>query len=570
MFILPIGEAYAQPEVEWEKTFGAEDNEEAWSVQQTIDGGYIIAGSTYSIGGIDSDVYLVKTDSEGILEWEKTFGGPNLDYGRSVQQTTDGGYIMAGWTRSIGAIDSDVYLIKTDSDGSMLWEKTFGGPNLDCGGNSVQQTIDEGYIIAGWISYPLPLADTDVYLIKTDSDGNELWSRDFTCFPATDIGYSVQQTTDGGYIIAGYTRCLGAGGADVYLIKTDSEGDEQWDFPWWKTFGGAKDDFGRSVQQTTDPPPSSGGYIIAGWTTSFDAGGDDVYLVKTDSDGNELWYETFGGYNSDYGYSVQQTIDGGYIIAGETKSFGESMDVYLIKTDSDGNELWYETFGGSNYDCGRSVQQTKDGGYIIAGWTRSFGAGESDVYLIKVKGLFIHGELVRWWETLELDPLHAVEDISGELKVEFPFPLFDAQQEEILSFIEQNVEELVILELDQIDTDSEVWNQISQSNLQIYDSIKNELDTLQYTEANYSEAMIKAEKLKLEFTTRTTQNTAKILADEIYAKVENEFINILKDKFGLKKPSIIDGLTELVKSVWPLIILFAGILAGLIIWYKRS
>jgi hypothetical protein len=174
-----------------------------------------------------------------------------------------------------------------------------------------------------------------------------------------------------GYIIAGYTNSFGAGNSDVYLIKTNSAGDTL----WTRTYGGGEDDVGYSVQQTTD-----GGYVIAGYTNSFGAGNSDVYLIKTDASGDTLWTRTYGSNNNDYGYSVQQTEDGGYVIAGYTRFYS---DVYLIKTDSLGGTLWTRTYGGVDNDYGYSVQQTTDVGYVIVGLTESFGAGYSDVYLIK-------------------------------------------------------------------------------------------------------------------------------------------------------------------------------------------
>jgi len=355
--------------ITWEKTFGGTDDDRGRSVQETSGGGYIIAGETSSFGAGSADVYLIKTDAQGQKLWSKTFGGINNDFGYSFQEITGGGYIIAGWTSSFGAGGFDVYLIKTDAEGQELWSKTFGGISV---AYSVQETSDGGYIIAGWTS-SFGVERNNVYLIKTDAQGQELWNR---TFGGISVAYSVQETSDGGYIIAGWTSSFGVGGFDVYLIKTDAQGQELWN----QTFGGTNNDFGYSVQETT-----GGGYIIAGETSSFGAGSADVYLIKTDTQGQELWSKTFGGTNNDFGYSVQETIGGGYIIAGETSSFGAGgFDVYLIKTDAQGQELWSKTFGGTDDDRGRSVQETTGDGYIIAGETSSsFSAGGFDVYLIK-------------------------------------------------------------------------------------------------------------------------------------------------------------------------------------------
>jgi hypothetical protein len=340
----------------WEQTFGEEyiSYDFGQSVQQTTDGGYIITGR------LSNQVGLIKTDENGDELWSQTFGG----LGSSVQQTTDGGYIITGFTNSSGS--NDILLIKTYGWGTEQWSKTFGGDGSEWG-RSVQQTTDGGYIITGR-TQSFGSGGFDVYLIKTDENGNEIWSQTFGG-EGDDESYSVQQTTDGGFIITGYTQSFENGDSDFYLIKTDEDGEELWS----QTFGGENEDGGGSVQQTTD-----GGFIITGYTQSFENGDSDFYLIKTDEDGEELWSQTFGGENDDGSVSVQQTTDGGYIITGSTQSFGSgNRDIYLIKTDENGNELWSQTFGGENEDRGFSVQQTTDGGYIITG------SLIGDIYLIK-------------------------------------------------------------------------------------------------------------------------------------------------------------------------------------------
>jgi hypothetical protein len=353
------------PKVNWEKTYGGPNYDVGYSVQQTSDGGYIVAGYTSSFGAGGQDIYLIKTDNLGDTIWTKTYGGTNSDFGYSVQQTSDGGYVIVGFTYCFGSGNlPNIYFIRTNTSGDTLWTKTYNGKE----GYSVQQTSDGGYIIAGTSD----LALSDVYLIKTDANGDLIWAK---TYGGTNPEHgAVQQTSDGGYIVVGGT----SDGNDIWLLKTDVNGDTLWSH----TYGGDGADYGKSVQQTSD-----GGYIIAGSTHSFSKGDADVYLIKTDAVGDTIWTETYGGKSDDYGRSVKETIGGGYIIAGWTYSFssGGYPNVYLIKTDENGGVMWTEAYGGANYVYGTSAQQTSDGGYVIAGWIWFSGTGEDDVYLLKTE-----------------------------------------------------------------------------------------------------------------------------------------------------------------------------------------
>jgi hypothetical protein len=352
----------ASAQTNWERTYGGQNDEAGYSVQQTSDGGYIIAGYTYSYGAGGRDVYLIRTDAEGDTLWTRTYGGLERDEGFSVQQTIDGGYIVAGRTWSFGAgapESSNVYLIKTDAQGDTLWTRTYGGEGDD-DAYSVALTSDGGYIIAG-TTRSFGAGFEDVWLLKTNALGNTLWTRTYGGH-LLDRGRAVQPTADGGYIVAGSTR----EDYGVYLVKTDSHGDTL----WTRNYGGTRSTRGEAVQQTTD-----GGYIVTGGK-SGPRPEKGVYLLKTNAAGDSLWSRAYNNNGNYSGYSVQQTTDGGYIIAGTTH------DVFLVRTNAQGETLWTRTYGGSNEDGGRCVRQTADGGYIVTGYA-SDSAGNRDVYLIK-------------------------------------------------------------------------------------------------------------------------------------------------------------------------------------------
>jgi hypothetical protein len=355
------------------KAIGGPAIEAGKSLIQTSDGGYAIAGVTISFGAGEADVYVVKLDAHGNLQWTKTIGGKKEDMGTSLIQTSDGGYAIAGHTKSFGAGEWDVYVVKLDTNGNLQWTKTIGGPASEIG-NSLIQTSDSGYAIAGFTS-SFGAGGDDIYVVKLDAKGNLQWTKTIGG-PDDEIGYSLIQTSDGGYAIAGVTGSFGAGEWDVYVVKLDTNGNLQ----WTKTIGGPASEIGNSLIQTSD-----GGYAITGFTISFGAGRDDVYVVKLDANGNLQWTKTIGGLEPEEGYSLIQTSDGGYAITGYTFSFGAGeADVYVVKLDASGNLQWTKTIGGPEGDYGNSLIQTSDGGYAIAGVTSSFGAGDEDVYVVKL------------------------------------------------------------------------------------------------------------------------------------------------------------------------------------------
>ena len=362
---------YAQvPDTLWTRTYGSGFDDRGWSVQVTSDSGYIIGGYAYVAGGGGYNFYLVKTDQYGDTLWTKTYGGPSSDYGRSVRQTNDGGYVMVGYSYSFGGARPDVYIVKTNSMGIMEWDKVYGDTLYDSG-SDIQQTLDGGYIITGYTSQVI--GNEELWVLKLDSLGDTLWTRTYGTI-GTDVGSAVVETADSGYAITGTN---GSGAAiSLWVLKTDLNGI----LLWSKVYSPGNYASGSSIQETID-----GGYVIGG-TTFAGAGESDFWLLKTDSLGDTLWTRTYGGQFIDDAYDVTVTPEGGYVLVGRTESFGTGWDdVYVVRTDSIGDTLWTRTYGGTQFDYATSIDLTPDGGYIIAGSTESFGAGDYDIWLLRIE-----------------------------------------------------------------------------------------------------------------------------------------------------------------------------------------
>jgi uncharacterized delta-60 repeat protein len=364
----------------WAGTYGGSSPDLACSVEQASDGGYIIAGYTDSFGaGGYADAWVLKLDCAGSIAWEKMYGGSGWDNAQSIQQTSDGGYIVAGGTDS-GAGSHDLWILKLTSDGAVAWQKAYGGSDYDSA-ECIEQTSDGGYIVAGE-TRSTSAGYADFWVLKLDSGGSVTWQKVYGG-NSWDTACSVRQTSDGGYIVAGETDSFGVDSGDFWVLKLTSDGA----VAWQKAYGGGENDEAYSVHET-----SNGGYIVAGETASFGAGLYDAWVLGLSSDGSVIWQKTYGGGNYDHAHSVQQTSDGGYIVSGCTRSFGQSYyDVWVLKLETTGWVTWQKTYGGSNWDDAYSIQQTSDGGYVMAGFTYSFGAGSGDAWLVK---LGVGGDIV--------------------------------------------------------------------------------------------------------------------------------------------------------------------------------
>ncbi|MCE3280517.1 MAG: hypothetical protein K0S44_2708 [Bacteroidetes bacterium] len=311
-----------------------------------------------------------------VVKFEKVYGGSSYDYGYAVTQTYDKGYVVVGASSSFGSGNMDAVLLKVDSLGVETFHRTYGGINIDHA-YSVKETSDSGLVIAGYTN-SVGFGGYDMFLVRTNKMGDTIWTKTFGG-SNWDFAYSAQQTTDGGFIIAGSTYSYGEGNSDMYLVKTNSNGDTT----WTKTFGGSNDDEAKSVKQTSD-----GGYIIAGTTKSYGDLNGDMYIVKTNVSGDTLWTYRFAGSLEDAAYDITETPSR-YLVVGKTKSaasnFG-NFQGYTIELSFSGNVLNNFDYGGSAEDGLNAVTYSSGGRFAVLGYTYSYGggAGTNDYYL------FIH------------------------------------------------------------------------------------------------------------------------------------------------------------------------------------
>jgi len=448
-YISVFGQSHS---IQWQKSLGGSTTEEAYSIGLTSDGGYIVVGPALSddgqvtghhgVAGSNYDYWVVKLNDTGAIQWENSYGGSADDIGQSIQQTLDGGYIVAGASESTDGdlstcsiVEYDYWLLKLSSTGSVIWKSCFGGTGGGAfnKGYFVQQTPDSNFIVAGYTNS----ADggevsgyhggNDYWVIKVSSVGGFVWGK---CLggSGSDIANCVQTTSDGGYIVAGKSNSSDGqvtgnhGSTDYWVVKLDDTGGTQWE----QSLGGTAEDDANFIRQTLD-----GGYIVAG--ESFSVNGDvtghhgdtttsDYWVVKLNDTGGIQWETSLGGSQNEVAYSIKQTTDSGYVVAGYSTSTDGNVtgnhggdDYWIVKLSKSGALQWQKSMGGSGTDDGYSIQQTPDSGYVIAGGSNSTDGdvtgnhGAYDFWVVKLAPCLLDNPVI----TNTGDTLHTAISYAG-------------------------------------------------------------------------------------------------------------------------------------------------------------
>jgi len=418
----------------WVKTFGGSGDEIGYSIVPTTDGGYILTGGTRTNDGEfggwtenTSDIFVMKLNSNGETVWKKTFGGSGGDWGSSITNTNDSGYVLTGYTRSNDGdfsgmnksviiineheiwVEYDIFVMKLNSNGDTVWKKTYGGNSYDLG-YSITTTSDGGYVLTGNTESNdgdfsgMNKGYDDIFVMKLNSSGDIVWKKTFGG-DGVDYGTSITRTRDGGYVLTGGTFSnngdfsgMNKGKGDIIVIKLNSSGD----IVWKKTFGGSNDEGenrfdeerGTSILTTDD-----GRYILTGSTSSNNGdfsglkkkGGEDIFVIKINNNGKIVWKKKFGGTSDEKGNSITTTNDSGFVLTGYTysddgdfrgmkKEHSGYTDIIILKLNSIGDIVWKKSIGGTYQDKGNSITTTNDSGYVLTGYTRS-----NDVDFLELK-----------------------------------------------------------------------------------------------------------------------------------------------------------------------------------------
>lgn len=354
------------------RAYGGDDHDWAVSIAQTQEGGFVVAGSSWGFNSVWIDLLFLKLSVSGAIEWANIYRGDGPEWASGVFQAPDGGYAIAGYTRSFGAQLTDLLVIKLTPTGDLEWAKMIGGPGHDYAGGAVQAS-DSGYALTGG-SYRGP-EGWDLLILKLSRAGDLEWARAMDG-GGLDYGESVIQTSDGGFMVAGWTLSWGAGYSDFLVAKFSPVGTPE----WARAYGGPEHDAAKAIIQAAD-----GGFLVAGETWGFGARTSDILLVKIGADGSLEWGKTYGGPGIDRAVSLVGTTDGGCVVSGQTSSFGAGQDdLLVIKLGSGGDLEWAETFGGAYSDSTGRVILSVDSGLAVVGSTDSWESGLSDIFVLRL------------------------------------------------------------------------------------------------------------------------------------------------------------------------------------------
>jgi hypothetical protein len=355
----------------WSVIFGGNDFDSFESLIKTDDGNYVAAGLTESFGSGEWDMLLVKMNASGIVLWSKSYGGPDLDAAFSVIQTIDGGYLLTGFTESFGIANRDLWIVKTDSLGDSLWSHTYGDSGMDWG-SSASQSADGGFMIVGTRA-PM-FSPSDIWMIKTNSGGDTLWTKTFGSQQYADFCHRIIETSDGNYLLSGNIAGM------MSLIKTDPNGNEIWQ----RSFVSATQfTTAESVIETQD-----GGYVAAGRNLAALGQYSAIWIIKTTAGGDSDWVKCYTG-DQEYqsAFDVTQLSNGNLLIVGSRGNSLNDLDGLVMETDSSGDSLWLDTFGGHYAEeYFHAVLTANDGNYWVAGATGTYGLGSRDGWLLCLEG----------------------------------------------------------------------------------------------------------------------------------------------------------------------------------------
>ena len=354
------------------KTYGDAGVDEVNYVILAAGGGYLLAGNHFNIEQKRREMWIIRSDSLGAILWQKKIGQSTYTSGEAIVATADGGAVVLAVELGDTPEDYDTRLVKLGPQGEVEWSRTYGSYGWDWP-NHLIETTDGGYLICGWTD-SRHAGGGDLWLVKTDSLGDMQWEHRYGG-PAYEEGNHILATADGGYLVTGTTVSYSVGGEDFWILKVNAEGE----IMWMRVFGGAGDDDGQFAQ-----PVPGGGFVVLGSTTSYGQGKSDIWLIRLTDEGNIVWSHTFGGAEREWGAALAIGKEGMVVIGTTLSSGAGQSDIWALKVSHAGEKLWSRTFGGSGLDFGEFIYPTADGGYILAGNTHSFGRGESDIWLIKI------------------------------------------------------------------------------------------------------------------------------------------------------------------------------------------